>query len=206
MWMRCDCADTNCGDNGGWYHDGGQIRGLQSNTDEDGDPDQVECPTNVVELEENDDVLNTDTFEEVKVSIAMDSGCGKHVAPPSLLPGYVVSPSAASRRNQHFVGAGGDRIKNHGETEINLCNGESKLHSKFQVADVTRMLLSVSQVCDNDCAVQFNKQKGWVTDKHDKVIATFPRVGGLYVAEMTLKSPEAHKGKAAAGFARPGAP
>jgi hypothetical protein len=86
MWMKCDCADTDCGDNGGWYHDGGQIRGLQSNTDEDGDPDQVECPTNVVELEENDEVLNADTFEEVKVSIAMDSGCGKHVAPHHFCP------------------------------------------------------------------------------------------------------------------------
>jgi hypothetical protein len=203
MWSKCDCADPNCDDNNGQFQDE-VIRGLQLNDDDDQHPNNGHTAA-VVELEESAELLNTEPFEEIKVSIAIDSGCGKHVSPPSLLPGYTVMPSESSRRNQHFIGAGGDRIKNHGEAEINLLSSESKLHSKFQVADVTRMLLSVSQVCDNDCTVQFDKQKGWVTDKQGKVIATFPRVGGLYVAEMALKDPNAHKRKPDAGFTRPGA-
>ena len=191
----CMCTDPRCGDN-----------------DNDGPPlisSVNENVANVVEEEEyDDDILTADTFSEVQVQIAMDSGCGKHVSPPSLIPGYKAAPSVSSRQGRHFIGAGGDRILNHGEVEINLCTGASagntKIHSKFQVADVTRMLMSVSQVCDNDCTVQFDKHKGWVTDKNGKVTATFPRVGGLYVAEMTLKNPNAHKGGPKSDFLRPG--
>jgi hypothetical protein len=167
-------------------------------------------PTPSCIFEEEDDLEeevlnNAEDFVEVKVQIAMDSGCGKHVTPPSMIEGYSVAPSAASRQGRHFIGAGGDRIRNHGQCEINLAqDGAAKVRSNFQVADVTRMLMSVSQICDTDAEVHFNKEKGWVTDKGGKVLATFPRCGGLYVAEMTLKNPKAHEGIPNAGFTRPG--
>ena len=123
-----------------------------------------------------------------------------------MIAGYTIAESAASRQGRHFIGAGGDRITNHGQTELNLANDAGKkMRSNFQVADVTRMLMSVSQTCDNDLEVHFNKLRGWVTDEEGKTIATFPRRGGLYVAEMTLKNPDAHLPSPDSGFARPGA-
>ena len=102
-------------------------------------------------------------------------------------------PSEASKNNRHFIGAGGDRIRNHGMTDLNLTNEDGgKMHSHFQVADVTRMLMSVSQICDNGCEVRFNAKQGWITDSRGKTVGVFKRSGGLYVAEMTLRSPKAH--------------
>ena len=169
-------------------------------------PVQAEPDTFLFEEEgEHDSVLvNGEEFIETKVELAMDSGCGKHVTPPSMIEGYAVAPSTASQQGRHFIGAGGDRIKNHGQVEINLAHSDgTKVRSNFQVADVTRMLLSVSQICDNDCEVHFNKSRGWITDKHGKTAGTFQRRGGLYVTEMTLKNPRAHTRTPDAGFTRP---
>ena len=60
-------------------------------------------------------LANAEEFVETTVEIAMDSGCGKHVGPPKIIEGYAVVPSAASRQGRHFIGAGGDRIKNLGQ-------------------------------------------------------------------------------------------
>ena len=80
----------------------------------------------------------------------------------------------------------------------------SKLRSNFQIAEVSRMLYSVSQICDAGCDVRFNKTEGRVL-KGERVLATFPRKGGLYVMTTTLRSPAAHLAKLVeAGFAGQG--
>jgi hypothetical protein len=152
-------------------------------------------PVAVFEEELSDDDEEVDVaeeFEEKEVHIAMDSGAGKNVAPPDLIEGYKVSPSNGSKRGKHFVAANGAQILNLGETMLNMDDEQGhKMRSNFQVAEVSRMLYSVSQTCDTGCEVHFTASEGVVT-KGGKVVANFPRRGGLYVMTTKLKSPQAH--------------
>ena len=145
------------------------------------------------------------TFQERVVQIAIDSGAGKNVAPPEMIEGYRVSPSYGSKHGKHFIAANGGRILNLGESTLNLVDEKGgKLRSNFQIADVSRMLYSVSQICDAGCEVKFDKSGGLVL-KDGRTLARFPRKGGLYVLTTTLRSPDAHLAKPAeAGFAGQG--
>jgi hypothetical protein len=156
---------------------------------------------NICEEDDSDDELavagNTEPepFHERTIQIAMDSGAGKNVAPPEMVEGYQVNPSYGSSNNKHFVAANGGKILNLGECDLNFNDGSgSRMRSTFQIAEVSRMLYSVSQLCDAGCDVAFNKSEGKVT-KNGKLLAKFPRRGGLYVMTTTLKSPHAHKTK-----------
>ena len=121
------------------------------------------------------------------IKVAADSGAGDHVAAAELVGAHLVVPSAGSRNGRHFVAANGDRMQNRGEAKLKL-NGPkagTTLHSTFQVADVTRALYSVSQMCDEGCQVTFTASEGTVT-KDGKVVARFVREGGLYVAGVEI--------------------
>ncbi len=164
----------------------------------------------ICEEDESDDDIamagGDEPFKERVIQIAMDSGAGKNVAPPELLDGYKVVPSYGSKHNKHFVAANGGKILNLGESELNFDDGAgSRLRSTFQVAEVSRMLYSVSQLCDAGCDVSFNRLEG-TAKKNGKVVAKFPRKGGLYVMTTTLKAPSAHhsatKANPEKGFAR----
>ena len=50
--------------------------------------------------------------------------------------------------------------------------------------------MSVSRVCELGHKCVFDDEKVQVISKDGKVLCTFKRKGGLYVAEMKLKSPE----------------
>ena len=70
------------------------------------------------------------------------------------------------------------------------------LQSCFQVAQVTRPLMSVSRVCDQGLRCIFDDEQATVVDKKTgKEVTVFQRRGGLYIAKMKLKAP--------AGFTRP---
>ena len=84
------------------------------------------------------------------------------------------------------------------------------INSTIQVADVCRTLHSVSKICDAKHEMLFTDKEGVVVPAgtfakiltQAKVITRYPRRGGLYVAKMKAKNPEARR---AAGFGRQGA-
>ena len=60
----------------------------------------------------------------------------------------------------------------------------------FQIADVTRPLMSVGRLCDAGCKVEFDDRQAIVRDRDGVDICLFTRQqGGLYVARMRLKAP-----------------
>ena len=60
----------------------------------------------------------------------------------------------------------------------------------FQIAEVTRPLMSVGKICDEGLSVEFDKTKARVLDKNKREVCRFERQNGcLYVAKMRLKSP-----------------
>ena len=89
---------------------------------------------------------------DVKIEVVADSGASEHVAADTDAPMYKVEESAGSRSGQHFVGVGGHRIANRGKMKLNMRadNGRKgrDVRTTFQVARVTRPLMSVSKICD----------------------------------------------------------
>ena len=64
--------------------------------------------------------------------------------------------------------------------------GGKTIKSVFQVADVTRALYGVSEVCGDGRAVYFTDTEAVVT-KGGEVITRFAREGGLYTCELGIK-------------------
>ena len=139
---------------------------------------------------------------ETEIEICLDSGCCDHVLDLIDAPGYAsfLGESAGSKRGQKYVVGNGQRVKNEGQVVLNMTSeveGDVRvLQSCFQVASVTRPLMSVSRVCDQGLRCIFDDEQATVVDKKTgKEVAVFQRRGGLYIAKMKLKAP--------AGFTRP---
>ena len=147
--------------------------------------------------------FNLDDFVETEIEVTIDSGCCEHVLDLMDAPGYdgCLSESPGSLRGQNFVVGNGQRIRNEGQITLNMETLGADPHSvasTFQVAEVTRPLMSVSRICDQDFKCLFDKTKAEIfTVKSDgtlgDVVCTFKREGGLYVAKLKLKCPSIGK-------------
>ena len=80
-------------------------------------------------------------------------------------------------RKQNFVVGNGQKVPNEGEIHLNLGAGGVPLKSVFQVAEVTRPLMSVGRVCDQGLSCLFKKDSALIMDEDDKVICRFEREG-----------------------------
>ncbi len=67
--------------------------------------------------------------------------------------------------------------------------GEPGMKTTVQVAEVSRPLMSVSQICDahSDNKAVFTASEGIVV-RNGTILARYPRRGGLYVAEMEINN------------------
>ena len=68
-------------------------------------------------------------------------------------------------------------------------DGQEPVQSVFQVADLTRPLMSVSQICEQGHKCVFEKDHALVITPEGELLARFERQHGLYVAKMRLKAP-----------------
>ena len=85
----------------------------------------------------------------------------------------------------------GHRIPNEGEFILTLDADDGiPLAIRFQVAEITRPLISVSQLCEKGFHVEFKETHALVVDSSGRTACTFKRKGQLYTAKMTLKAPE----------------
>ena len=64
------------------------------------------------------------------------------------------------------------------------------MSSVFQVAEITRPLMSVSRICDQDMVCIFEKTHARIVDKGGREVARFARDGGLYTCTMKLRQPD----------------
>ena len=84
-------------------------------------------------------------------------------------------------------------MKNQGQVKVRM---KSKTEdglltsSVFQIAEITRPLMSVSRICDQDMVCIFEKDHARVVDPKGNVVARFERDGGLYTCTMKLRKPE----------------
>ena len=68
-------------------------------------------------------------------------------------------------------------------------SGTELINSVFQVAELNRPLMSVSQICSHGYKCVFEKGQATVVGESGETICRFEEDRGLYVANMRLKAP-----------------
>ena len=137
-----------------------------------------------------------DKWEDLEFEVALDSGSVVHVCAPGDIPGYLVQESPGSKRGQEFLMGDGGTIPNLGESQLNLSEGDHKLQSVFQIAAVTRPLMSVGRICDQGHSITFNAVMAVVHSADGTELCKFERQpGGLYIAKLKLRSPAGFGGQ-----------
>ena len=149
----------------------------------------------ILEPEEDDVILRVENWEDIMIEVVLDSGACRHVMARESAPGYQVHDSNASRRGLGFVVGNGERIPNEGQVVLNLDADDdqgsvTRLAAAFQLADITRPLMSVSQLCEQGFRVEFKDTHALVIDSSGRTSCKFQRSGQLYTSQMVLKAPE----------------
>lgn len=138
-------------------------------------------------------LVSNGTWEDVEFEVALDSGSTEHVCSRTDIPGYCIVASAGSRVGQCFIVGNGARLPNEGESELNLTSSDNPtgdLKSVFQIANVTRPLISAGKLTDAGLNIIFSKTEAVVTNSTGQKLMTFERnQGGLYVTKLTLRRP-----------------
>ena len=91
--------------------------------------------------------------------IAVDSGAADPVMPRRVVRGRgnKIRPSKASGAGVHYVSATANRIRNEGETGLHFDTDDGqKLNWTFQIAEVNKVLESVSYLVDHNHRVVFD--------------------------------------------------
>ena len=90
----------------------------------------------------------------------------------------------------------GGTIPNLGQSQLNLSDDDKDIKSVFQIAAVTRPLMSVGKICDEGHTVTFSAVMAVVNASDGTELCTFRRNGnGLYVAKLKLRSPAGFGGQ-----------
>ena len=132
---------------------------------------------------------------DTDVEIILDSGACSHVIDAEDAPGYRLEESPGSRRGAAFTVGNGERVPNEGQMSLRFettrSDGSSApISSTFQVAEVSRPIMSVSRICAQGFTCVFDKEGGRVLDKDRKEVCYFKESQGLYATTMRLKKPE----------------
>ena len=105
-----------------------------------------------------------------------------------MCPDYEIKPSPGSRRGQHFISASKDRIPNVGEQVLNVVTEDgSEGRIKYQVADISRPLNAVSDICDGGNRVIFGKSGGIIYNISSGKETYFNREEGIDILICWVK-------------------
>ena len=136
-----------------------------------------------------------------RVECVLDSGAADSVCPRSMAPEFPVEDTEASRAGVYYTAADGGRIANVGQQALPVAleNG-ARTVATFQVADVSRPLMSVGRVCEMGNRVLFGAGGGYILNIATGGVTPFYRKEGVYVFMMWIP-PLAEAVRS--GFARP---
>ena len=109
---------------------------------------------------------------------------------PKIAQDIFLDESRGSKSGQRFLMGDGGTIANLGQEKLNLTDEDHNLCSVFQIAAVTRPLMSVGKICDEGHNITFDAVRAIVRDKEGTELCKFHRTpGGLYVAKMKPRNP-----------------
>ena len=114
----------------------------------------------------------------------VDSGAEESVAPPKMFPGPL-QPSKMSVAGQRYRAANGSRIPNLGQKAVKYRTAEGHMCGMgFQIAEVERPLIAVSQLTQAGNSVTLRKDDGEIVhDQTGRKIA-LTRKDGVYIMKM----------------------
>ena len=103
--------------------------------------------------------VNEESWTDMEFEVALDSGSVVHVCSLDDCRGYKLAESPGSRRGQEFLMGDGGTIPNLGQSQLNLSYETigRDIQSVFQIAAVTRPLMSVGKICDEGHSVTFSQ-------------------------------------------------
>ena len=98
-----------------------------------------------------------------------------------------------SSKGQAFVAADHGRIENKGQQFLQITTNEGRRGmTRYQIGDVNRPLMAVSQTCDAGNHVLFTSDGGWVYNLADGGSTRFERHNNVYELGMWLTSNDAN--------------
>ena len=117
----------------------------------------------------------------------MDSGAAESVCPVGMVQHIAVEDSLGSRMRLHYTAANGGRIANKGQQclPIQLRNRD-RTEAMFQVAAVSRPLMSVSKVCQAGNRVILGASGGVVLDLSTGRTTPVEMKEGVYVFPLWI--------------------
>ena len=153
------------------------------------DDEEPEKPTeDLLNLNWRSDMEEFGGRKFVRVESVMDSGASTPVAPPSMMPGMPVKPSEGSRRGQKWSSASKHKIRNLGEQRLKAVTEEGEeTEVLFQIADVSKPLVSVSAICERGNRVIFGRSGGVVQSLSTGKLIPFERRNGIYILSLWLE-------------------
>ena len=138
--------------------------------------------------------------------ITVDSGAADPVMPRRMVRGRgnKIRSSKASRAGVHYVSATSNRIKNEGETDLHFDTEDGKQPNwTFQIAEVNKVLASVSYFVDHKHRVVFDQDDetgediSFITDKSSGDVIKMRRDKNVWVIDAYIEE------DAELGFTRP---
>ena len=115
------------------------------------------------------------------------------IAPPSMATGVPVEESEMSSKGQTYTAADNGKIANQGQQVLTIMTNEGRQGKTCcQVGDVTRPLMSVSQVADAGNIIMMDSHGGWVYSLIDESWTRVRRYNNVYELDWWLTSDEAN--------------
>ena len=138
--------------------------------------------------DQSNDIMNVDVaYTWVQIPCAVDSGACAHVSPPGVV-GQV--PKDQKITKGKYFAADGSPIDEMGQQTINaVLDGGTELQADFDIAKITRPLLSVSQMTKNGHQVVFGKDYSYIQLYGSRTRIPLRSEGKLYMLDMWVKVP-----------------
>ena len=104
-----------------------------------------------------------------------------------MAPNAGVRPSPGSMRGQTYATASKQKLPNLGQQHLQACTEEGEYTEVFfQIADVSKPLVSVSAICEKGNRVIFGRNGGIVQNLRTGIETPFHRLNGIYVLDMWI--------------------
>ena len=149
-------------------------------------------------IEPEEELIGAAT-EQVTIAVAVDSGAVANVIGPDELP--VDAELVDDAQGRHYVDAQGGSIRRYGTFDSKLVGNRGEVGCRWQVADVTKPLHSLSMIAGpkegpGEQDILFNNKMCYVVKpgvverimKELTAVAEYERKGNLYVADMVMSS------------------
>ena len=115
------------------------------------------------------------------------------IAPPSMATGVRIDESEMSSKGQSIIAADQGRIENKGQQVLHIMTDEGKQGmTRYQIVEVNRPLMVVSQTCDAGNHDLFTSDGGWVYNLADGSSTRLERHNNVYELGMWLTSNDAN--------------